>query len=416
MSEKAAVNVVTELVEERGDDSLSKYQPQTHYVMNKARDLCARIRHQAKVKQREERKRILLERYVGMGCPWSFPCFFSSTFLVGTVNDLPSSLTHFLLPQHTQTYVWIRQKARDLARQAAESAREDEAREAALRLHAQKEVTKAARQEQELTGKQLHEDMAECSHASDQHHGHRTLSVWGKHAHASTRDQQRLQAVGSQVDMFYATPFAAREALHQRQASMQQTKAFQQEERDKEGRLIQAAKMERLREGVLLVRFLRALKWGKDKKRREGPLVSTSIFSDTDQSWWCMRESSEHTYNIHSVMHTDSLRFISHTNAQKQWDRWVVQRAIFIWYVKAQHMGKLQQQHQHQHQQKKKQQQGRDETKARVAAAAAATFALSFSSFAGWAVDAGKWLKWQVDRACAPPRRPQSPSHYLDEC
>eukprot|EP00624_Nannochloropsis_granulata_P002194 evm.model.NODE_21065_length_5781_cov_19.584675.2 len=61
MSEKAAVNVVTELVEERGDDSLSKYQPQTHYVMNKARDLCARIRHQAKVKQREERKRILLE-------------------------------------------------------------------------------------------------------------------------------------------------------------------------------------------------------------------------------------------------------------------------------------------------------------------------------------------------------------------
>lgn len=77
-SGKAAVNVVKELVEERRDDSQSKYQPQTDNVINKARDLCARIRHQAKVKQREERKHILLQRYVGMDCPGSFPCLFST--------------------------------------------------------------------------------------------------------------------------------------------------------------------------------------------------------------------------------------------------------------------------------------------------------------------------------------------------
>jgi len=59
LSDKAAADV-----EEEGDDSPSKSRPQALYVMNKARDLCARIRHQAKVKQREERKRILLQRYV----------------------------------------------------------------------------------------------------------------------------------------------------------------------------------------------------------------------------------------------------------------------------------------------------------------------------------------------------------------
>lgn len=35
-----------------------------HYVMNKARDLCARMRQQAKAKHREGRKRVLLERQI----------------------------------------------------------------------------------------------------------------------------------------------------------------------------------------------------------------------------------------------------------------------------------------------------------------------------------------------------------------
>jgi hypothetical protein len=61
-SEKAAAGA------EEQADSPSKPRPQAVYVMNKARDLCARIRHQAKVKQREERKRILLQRYVGVSC------------------------------------------------------------------------------------------------------------------------------------------------------------------------------------------------------------------------------------------------------------------------------------------------------------------------------------------------------------
>ncbi|GAB5031002.1 Hypothetical protein NocV09_00402760 [Nannochloropsis oceanica] len=304
-SGKAAVNVVKELVEERRDDSQSKYQPQTDNVINKARDLCARIRHQAKVKQREERKHILLQR----------------------------------------------QKARDLARQAAETARDEGTRNAALRIHAQKEVTEAARRERVLAGEHGYEDKSECFIARNNYHGQRTLSARRKDSLACKRDQERFQAAKSQIDMFYATTLSAREARHQRQASVQQAKASHREEEDKVVRLIQAAKMERLRAGVL------------------------------------------------------------------KWDRWVKQRAIFIWYVKAQHMRKLQHQHQHQHQQrqKKKQQQEEAETKARVAAAGAA-LALSFFSFADWAVNAGKWFKWQVDNACAPPRRPKSPSHYLDEC
>ena len=84
-----------------------------------------------------------------------------------------------------------RQEARDLARQAGENAQEEEAREAALRR--EEEAIKAARREQELAEKQQHE--GEC-----------------------------LQA-----------------------------KVLTQEQEEREERLIQA-KMERLREGVLLVR------------------------------------------------------------------------------------------------------------------------------------------------------------------
>lgn len=59
----AAVAIEEEEEQELGE-SVSKPRVQVVYVMNKARDLCARIRHQAKVKQREERKRILYELYV----------------------------------------------------------------------------------------------------------------------------------------------------------------------------------------------------------------------------------------------------------------------------------------------------------------------------------------------------------------
>jgi biotin carboxyl carrier protein len=82
-------------------------------------------------------------------------------------------------------------------------------------------------------------------------------------------------------------------------------------------------------------------------------------------------------------------------------------------------MSKLEQQQQQKQQQ---QQREEEEKKARAAAAAAAAAAASavlapsFSSFAGWFFQAGKWVKWQVDRACAPPRRSKSPAYYLDEC
>lgn len=90
------------------------------------------------------------------------------------------------------------------------------------------------------------------------------------------------------------------------------------------------------------------------------------------------------------------------------------QRAVFIWYVKAQHMRKLEEQQQHQ-------QRAEEETKAGLAAAALLPSFSSFSAGAvssslSWAVGAGKWVKRQVDRAVAPPRRPKSPSYYLEYC
>jgi len=91
-----------------------------------------------------------------------------------------------------------------VARQAAENAREEEARGAALRR--EEEAIKAAGREQELAEKQRHE--GEC-----------------------------LQA-----------------------------KAYRQEREEQQERLVQAAKMERLREGVLLVRFF-------NKRERGGGLL-----------------------------------------------------------------------------------------------------------------------------------------------
>lgn len=95
-----------------------------------------------------------------------------------------------------------RQVARDLARQAAKNAREEEAREAA---------------QWEL-------------------------------------EREQLQAHESQADNFHALQLA-RQALRKWQASVQHAKALRQEQQEREERLHQAAKMERLREGVLLVRF-----------------------------------------------------------------------------------------------------------------------------------------------------------------
>ena len=71
-------------------------------------------------------------------------------------------------------------------------------------------------------------------------------------------------------------------------------------------------------------------------------------------------------------------------------------------------MRKLEEQQQH-HQQ-------REEEEAKARAAAVAALVPSFSSSLSWAVDAGKWVKRQVGRAVAPPRRPKSPSHYLEYC
>ena len=77
-------------------------------------------------------------------------------------------------------------------------------------------------------------------------------------------------------------------------------------------------------------------------------------------------------------------------------------------------MSKLEQQQQEQRE--KEEEKARAAAAAAAAAAASAVLVPSISSFAGWALQAGKWVKWQVDRACAPPRRPKSPSYYLDEC
>lgn len=141
--------------------------------------------------------------------------------------------------------------ARDWARQAAETAREEEAREAALRR--EEEATKAVRREQELAEEQRHE--AQVLHASEQHHLRKTLLVWREHAQANTREREQLQALEFKADIFYAARLA-REALCQWQASVQQAKALRQEQVEQEERLIQAVKMQRLREGVLLVRLL----------------------------------------------------------------------------------------------------------------------------------------------------------------
>lgn len=89
------VGEVEEQGEEQSDDSPSKPRPQALYVMNKARDLCARIRHQAKVKQREERKRILLQRYVNVWAALSHTSPLR-TPIVATKTNLYFSLIHFL--------------------------------------------------------------------------------------------------------------------------------------------------------------------------------------------------------------------------------------------------------------------------------------------------------------------------------
>lgn len=146
-----------------------------------------------------------------------------------------------------------------MARQAAETARDEGTRNAALRIHAQKEVTEAARRERVLAGEHGYEDKSECFIARNNYYGQRTLSARRKDSLACKRDQERFQAAKSQIDMFYATTLSAREARHQRQASVQQAKASHREEEDKVVRLIQAAKMERLRAGVLKVCFLRAI-------------------------------------------------------------------------------------------------------------------------------------------------------------
>ena len=199
LSEKAAAAI------EEQDDSPSKPRPQALYVMNKARDLCARIRHQAKVKQREERKRILLQRYVRC----ELPC----PFYVPSPRWCPHE--QFSPPLVSPIYlknIWNRQVARDLARQAAKNAREEEAREeAALR---DEEAMKAARRELE---------------------------------------REHLQALEFQADTFHALRLA-RVAIRQWQAFVQRARALRQEQQEREERMHQAAKMERLREGVLLVR------------------------------------------------------------------------------------------------------------------------------------------------------------------
>jgi len=69
-------------------------------------------------------------------------------------------------------------------------------------------------------------------------------------------------------------------------------------------------------------------------------------------------------------------------------------------------MRKLEQQQQQQ--QKQHQEAEKKKTRAVVAALAPPLSYISVSSMSSslsWAVDAGKWVKWQLDRAVAPPRR-----------
>jgi len=66
-------------------------------------------------------------------------------------------------------------------------------------------------------------------------------------------------------------------------------------------------------------------------------------------------------------------------------------------------MRKLEQQQQ----QKQQQEEEEKKTRAVVAALAPPLSCISVSSMfpsLSWAVDAGKWVKWQLDRAVAPPR------------
>ena len=67
-------------------------------------------------------------------------------------------------------------------------------------------------------------------------------------------EREKMQAHESQADNFHALQLA-RQAIRKWQASVQHAKALRQEQQEREERLHQAAKMERLREGVLLVRF-----------------------------------------------------------------------------------------------------------------------------------------------------------------
>lgn len=200
--------------------------------------------------------------------------------------------------------------ARDLARKAAESAREEEAREAASRRET--EAINAARRDQELAADQRRE--SELIHAIKQHCLRKTLLVWWERAQASTRMREEVQALETQADVFYAD-HRARQALHQWHASVQHAKDFRRERHELGAQLLEVAGRVHARvvgRGVLCV-WRVAMEEGRaleeaERRDREEALRGGVLLVRLSFFWIASYWRAHHSYSSHTIQpHTCNL-------------------------------------------------------------------------------------------------------------
>ncbi len=279
-----------------------------------------------------------------------------------------------------------RQITRDVARQAAQAAREKETLESAFRKEQQEEQAVLAMLREREKAEQQHE-LAQLR-VSEQHHARKILLKsflpWGQRgALAGAARRWRAQAAEAHA---YHEQSLVRSALWAWQVAVHDQKAA----RHRQLRLLDLLHAaEQRRVWTLCRQALGAWKAAAQETHARGQALARHLHALSLRR--CLQRWRARAHQDHQLRTGILL-----------WDRWMQHRAFLIWRVKAQHMTKLLLLAQ-------------EKKQAEKAAAAAAAAPPSLSLSLSWAMDAQKWLQKEVARVVAPPPAHRSPSYYLDE-